>query len=126
MAEHIAVGGLEFLVENRAVGEDGGPSLHVMALVEGQNVELLRFDMFQKQPHYHYAPNARDIRYQLDPLSLDDGIGWAIGFIHRKLPQLLAKAGYEGILSSDDTVKVVAALPHIETRWRAQKPSVSV
>ena len=93
MAETIAAGGLAFFVENRAVGEDGGTSLQVLATVDDQVVQLLRFDMFYKQPHYHYAPNAQDIRYDLDPLTVDDGIGWAVGLVSNKLLQLVAKAG---------------------------------
>ena len=125
MAETIAAGGLEFLLENRRVGEDGGPSLQVLTKVEGQPVQLLRFDMFEKQPHYHYAPNAQNIQYQLDPLALDDGISWTISLIRQKLPQLIAKAGYDGMLSAENVAAAVATLPEIETRWRAQRPSVA-
>lgn len=119
MGETIAAGGLEFFVENRTVGEDGGPSLQVRATVEEQTVQLLRFDMFHKQPHYHYAPNGQDIRYSVDPLILDDGIGWVISLLRRKLPQLIAKAGYQGIMGWVDQGAVAAALPRIEGRWRA-------
>jgi hypothetical protein len=122
MGESIAIGSLEFVIENRTVGEDGGPSLQVRATVEGQKVQLLRFDMFHKQPHYHYAPHGLDLRYTLDPLTVDDGIGWVTGLLGRKLPQLITKAGYEGLLESVDQGAVAAALPGIERRWRALGP----
>ena len=123
MPETIATGGLEFFVENRMTAQDGGPSLQVLAKVDDKVVQLLRFDMFYKQPHYHYDPNGINIRYDVDPLTLDDGIGWAVGLIHGKLPRLIAKAGHEGMLSREDEAAVIAALPQIEARWRAQEPA---
>lgn len=123
MGETIAAGGLQFFLENRTVAEDGGPSLQVLAEVEKQIVQLLRFDMFYKQPHYHYAPNGQNIRYNLDLLVFDDGIGWVMGLLRSKLPQLVAKAGQEGLVSSEAGAAVIASLPLIEARWRAQEPA---
>jgi hypothetical protein len=122
MGETIAAGGLEFYIENRVTAGDGGPSLQILAVVDQQTVQLLRFDMFYKQPHYHYAPNGKNIRYDIDPLTIDDGIGWAVSLVRSKLPQLLAKAGHEGLLTFENAAAAAAALPQIEDRWRAQKP----
>jgi hypothetical protein len=122
MAETIEAGGLAFFFENRMTGSDGGPSLQVRADVEGCTVQLLRFDMFYKQPHYHYAPDGLNIRYDIDPLTLDDGIGWAIGLLRAKLPQLLAKAEYPVALSQEATAAALTALPGIEAGWRTEKP----
>src|SRR5205814_4335549 len=101
MAETVEAGDLLFFFENRVTGSDGGPSLQVRAEVEGRAVQLLRFDMFYKQPHYHYAPDGRNIRYDIDPLTLDDGIAWAIGLLRAKLPQLIEKAEYPGPLPAE-------------------------
>jgi hypothetical protein len=122
MAETIAAGGLEFFIENRTTAADGGPSLQVLVQEEGQRVQLMRFDMFYKGPHYHYAPDGQNIRYDVDPLTLDDGIGWAIGLLQRKLPEMLAKAGHESLLGSLDQSAVASALPGIEARWREMPP----
>lgn len=119
MGETITAGGLEFFMENRTSAQDGGPSLRVFGMVDGQKVQLLRFDMFRVQPHYHYAPTGQNLRYDLDPLTMDDGIGWVISLLSRKLPQMLAKAGYEGLVSAHDSAAIAAALPEIERRWRA-------
>ena len=125
MSQTIKAGGLDFLLENRRVGEDGGPSLQVLANVEDEVVQMLRFDMFEKRPHYHYAPNAQNLEYELDPLTLgDDGIKWAIGLIGSRLPELVAKAGYGGVVSPESASNVIAALPEIEAKWRTEKPVV--
>jgi hypothetical protein len=121
MAETISAGRLDYFVENRMTAGDGGPSLQVLTTTGEQTVQLLRFDMFYKQPHYHYEPDGKNIRYDLDPLTVDDGIGWAVGLLRAKLPDLLAKAGYEGLLAGEDSAAALAALPEVETRWRAQE-----
>jgi hypothetical protein len=87
--------------------------------VDGARVELLRIDMFHNLPHYHYAPMGVNLRYDLDPLTIDDGIGWATAFLSKKLPAMVAKAGYEQLLRPGDADEAIAAIPEIERRWRA-------
>ena len=123
MAETIAAGGLEFFVENRESREDGGPSLQVRAVVNGEKVQLLRFDMFRVQPHYHYAPRGENRQYDVDPLFVDDGIGWAIRTLQEKLPRMLERAGYPELARSSDLPAIMAALPQIEQQWRKQPVS---
>jgi hypothetical protein len=122
MGETIMAGALEFHAEERNTGNtsrDGGPSLQVYIDDTGTRTQILRFDMFRISPHYHYAPMGEDLRYNLDPLTLDDGISWTIGLLSRKLPQVLAKAGYERVATPDNLAVAEAALPEIERRWRA-------
>ena len=45
------VGGIELHVSNRVFSDDGGPSVCVFGQVEGNGVQLLRFDCFRKDPH---------------------------------------------------------------------------
>jgi hypothetical protein len=118
MAEKIVAGDLEFFPENRMGGQDGGPTLRVCAHVDGSRVELLRLDMFHNIPHYHYAPMGVNIRYDMDPLTVDDGIGWVIGLLRAKLPQMLAKAGHPELATASNVDQAVAALPEVEQKWR--------
>ena len=126
MGETVAAGGLEFWVENRRTGEDGGPSLQVRAHVVNDTVQLLRFDMFYKLPHYHYAPNGIDIRYNVDSLVVDDGIGWVISLLRTKLPELLEKAGYETLIGAVDRTAVTLALPGIRSARDQKQPLPAV
>jgi hypothetical protein len=119
MAERIDAGELEFYPENRMGGQDGGPTLRVCAHVDGSRVELLRLDMFHNLPHYHYAPAGVNIRYDMDPLALDDGIGWVIGLLDAKLPQMLAKAGYPQLATPSNVDEARRFLPEVEQKWRA-------
>ncbi|MSQ28511.1 MAG: hypothetical protein EXR51_10300 [Dehalococcoidia bacterium] len=122
MGEIITAGDLQFFVENRmqGTGEDGGPTMRVNAMVSPDRVELLRIDMFRVQPHYHYDPRGKNLQYQLDPLTIDDGIGWAIGLVTRKLPQMLEKAGHPELATPGNLTAAAEALPEVERRWRAE------
>ncbi|HET9320200.1 MAG TPA: hypothetical protein VFO27_10495 [Bryobacteraceae bacterium] len=119
MAEKIDAGDLEFYPENRMGGQDGGPTLRVCAHVDGSRVELLRLDMFHNIPHYHYAPAGVNLRYDMDPLTLDDGIGWVIGLLRAKLPQMLEKAGHPELATDSNVSQALAVLPEVEQKWRA-------
>lgn len=119
MGETIIAGDLEFYAENRTGGQDGGPSLQVWGTIGGARAQLLRFDMFHKQPHYHYAPMGQNRRYDLDPLILDDGIGWAMTLLRNKLPRMASQAGYEGLAAESAMDAATTALPEVERRWRA-------
>lgn len=119
MGETITAGALEFYAEDRKGERDGGPSLQVWGTVDGTRVQIFRFDMFRKAPHYHYAPTGDDQRYNLDPLALDDGIGWVVSLLNRKLSPMLAKAGYESLATPDNVRNATAALPEVERKWRA-------
>lgn len=123
MTDTIKAGKLEFFLEFRGErkDEDGGPSMQVLGMVDGQNVQLLRFDMFRISPHYHYAPDGINLRYALDPAILDDGINWVMYLLSHKLPELLAKAGYGSLATPATVAEVRKALPEIEQLWRTQR-----
>jgi hypothetical protein len=125
VGSNINVGSLRIFVEDRTLDEDGGPSLQVWATVGAREVQLLRFDMFRQAPHYHFAPDGRDQRVDLDPEEVGDGVAWTIDLLRREFPQLVAKAGYVDALAAIDTKALVEALPNIETLWRAQSEPVA-
>ena len=75
--------------------------------------------MFHNIPHYHYAPMGVNIRYDMDPLTLDDGIGWVIGLLRAKLPQMLTKAGHPELATTSNVDQALAVLPEVEKKWRA-------
>jgi hypothetical protein len=72
--------------------DDYGASLHVHGADDG--VERLRFDCFDKEPHYHYirpADNANVI-IRLDNFAEGDPIDWTIGRLRSRLPEMLEHA----------------------------------
>ena len=121
MTETIKAGAFEFSLENRGNRQDGdgGPSLQILRIIDRAKVQLLRFDMFRINPHYHYAPERQNLQYSPDPLTVDDTIGWVMNLIGNKLPQLLAKAGHEGLATPADLEAVHRVLPDVERQCRA-------
>ena len=62
----IGDGNIKFGLEYRDLLNDQGVCLHALGDVDGEEVELLRFDCFDHEPHYHYGPEKRNTRLMLD------------------------------------------------------------
>jgi hypothetical protein len=116
IADHcieVPAGPVTFVVESRDVGADlalqgresasgadslpllgdAGASLHVMEAATG--VERLRFDCFDNEPHYHYVKHesARNHVVRIDEIAEGDPVGWTIGRVRDRLPEMLEYAG---------------------------------
>ena len=103
-----ASGGLHF--------NDSGVSLHVFGGRGDDRLELIRFDCFDEDPHYHYVNwQARSNQMiHIDPAALGDPATWAIERIRSHLPEMLTRAGAGNIASSVDPSAVEAILPAVE------------
>ncbi len=122
--EVIELGPLRFELENRRVGDDGGPTMRIRATINGKDTELLRFDAFETDPHYHYAPGTvREKIYHVDPLVVSvigDGIDFMLELVY-ELSKMLATAGYEDLVSADEVETFQnVTIEHLEKRWREQ------
>ena len=91
--ETVEMGGLRFVVMNRNLGEDGGPTIEVYGDVDGKSTQVLRFDCFRKAPHYHAPPGERS-QLELDPAEVGDGLEWSLAQIRDHLPEMLTMAGF--------------------------------
>ncbi|PON13457.1 hypothetical protein C2W62_34250 [Candidatus Entotheonella serta] len=58
----IEAGAVCFALQYRPGMADQGVSLQVVGEVEGEAKELLRFDCFDHEPHYHYDPNGKNVK----------------------------------------------------------------
>ena len=67
MPQTIKAGGLEFLLENRRVGEDGGPSLQVLANIEDK---VVQGDSVVAAPSSWAGLNEADSLHGPDPCAL--------------------------------------------------------
>jgi hypothetical protein len=134
IAEHclsVAAGAVTLVVEARDLAldldhstanpdgptfDDFGASLHVLGASDG--VERLRFDCFDKEPHYHYIRPDETINVivRLDDIAEGDPIEWTVGRLRDRLPAMLehARAGkladevradMPSLLDAIDTVK---------------------
>ena len=76
--EYVEAGAVDFGVDYRRLGDDEGASIHVFGKVDGKRTELLRFDCFDKDPHYHYGPEGKNERLNLDCTAEGDPIPWVL------------------------------------------------
>lgn len=104
--------------------EDCGVSLHVMITHEdGEQLEHLRFDCFDEDPHYHYVDwdeGNNDI-VQIDQVADGDSLAWALDRIRTRLPQMLERAGAGATAGKVDTAALEVVLPRVsEAAYRAR------
>ena len=91
----LEAGPVRFGVEFRTLANDRGVAIHVLGDVAGEEYELLTFDCFERAPHYHYGPRAKNQRMYLDNTTVPDPLGWALDlFKGGKLGSMLERAGY--------------------------------
>ncbi len=93
----IGDGKVRFGLEYRDLLSDQGLCIHVLGEDDGNEVELLRFDCFDHQPHYHYGPEKRNERLMLDVTTEGDSLDWTLTQIANKLPEMVRRAGYDSL-----------------------------
>ena len=95
-----------------------GVCIQVAGNANGKETELLRFDCFDINPHYHYGPENKNERIMLDPTVTGDPIGWTVKQLRGNLPEMLKRAGYEGLANKLDTSLVAKKLGEVESAAR--------
>src|SRR5262245_16336442 len=87
----LASGRLRVRVRRREVGGDGGVSIELSGAVRGEPTELLRFDLFRRDPHYH-VPASDPAQIDLDAARDGEPLEFALACIRQRLPELLGRA----------------------------------
>ncbi len=102
------LGPIRLEVEHRSPGPAGGPTLRVKRTSDGH--ELLRFDCFAHQAHWHLDSDGRD---EVTPIPFAvESLDWTLAELRRDLAGYLAKAGLTDALPDPSAVlaRVEAAL----------------
>lgn len=108
----IEAGPIRFGVEDR----EPGIAIHIFGDVEGEERELLTFDCFDEQPHYHYGPRAKNQRLYLDTAAIPDSLRWALDlFKGGKLVPMLQRAGYHDHAARLNASTIAQKLPELES-----------
>ena len=114
------VGGVELHVDERNFGSDGGPSVRVYGEADGKDIQLLRFDCFRKDPHYHYDPSGKNDQRHLDKASVPDSVAWTIEQLRENLVEMIHTAGYNSVADNVDQAAVAQVLPEVESLMRGE------
>ncbi|MGQ4809199.1 hypothetical protein NKDENANG_02614 [Candidatus Entotheonellaceae bacterium PAL068K] len=117
-ASKIEAGVLTFALQYRTLMPDQGVCIQVVGDVDGRATQLLRFDCFDQRPHYHYDPDHKNERFNLDKTTAGNPIGWTVKQLRTRLPAMLVKAGYEEIAQQLDTELLRARLDEVEDTAR--------
>ena len=78
------------------------PTQGVSIVVQDSSTEkdLLRFDCFPVDPHYHYDPTGTDTCIMIDKNTIDNPINWSIHQLRNHLPDMLDRSGFPDIAKS--------------------------
>ena len=116
----IEAGNIRFGLEMRTVEPDGGPAIHVLADVADQEIELLAFDCFRINPHYHYGPRYKNERIFIDTTLVADSLDWVLAqFKDGNLPAMIERAGYPTIAAGLDRALVARKVLEVESTLEA-------
>ena len=85
---------------------DQGVIILVEADVGGEATPLLRFNCFDVERSYVYAPEGKSRICRIDPIADGNPIGWTMRQLRDRLPQMLEAAGYGEIAARVDTGRV--------------------
>ena len=114
----IGEGPIKFGLEYRDLMSDQGLCIHALGDVDGEEVEILRFDCFDHQPHYHYGPQKRNERVMLDKTTAGDSTGWTVQQLRERLPEMFRRAGYEELAAQADMEALGPTLDELESTAR--------
>ena len=99
----INAGPIDVAMSYRAeIMNDQGLCLQVYSEIDGHDTEILRFDCFDQDPHYHYGPENHNIRLHLDKTTAGNPLGWTIGNLRNNLSSMVRRSGYEDLADALD------------------------
>ncbi|PON12505.1 hypothetical protein C2W62_39245 [Candidatus Entotheonella serta] len=114
-----SAGPIEITLDYRALMEDQGVCAQVYANVDGKDTEILRFDCFDQDPHYHYGPENRNVRLHLDKVTCGTPLAWTMNNLRNNLPAMIKRAGYASVAAAVEANPVpTSLLDEIEAKGR--------
>ena len=81
-------------MEYRTEEKDRGPSIRVFGNENGQPRQVLRFDCFDEDPHYHYDPTGVNRKYHLDRLTMGCPLEFSLTQIAMRARPMIVQAGF--------------------------------
>jgi hypothetical protein len=92
--------------------DDQGGSIHVTSARTGE--EFLRFDLFDREPHYHYiGPGSSHRVVAFDAVAFGDMGEWVTFWLSDRLVPMLRQAGAADLAEEVDPDDVARALPAV-------------
>jgi len=111
--QDLEIGGLTFRIEYRTQGQDRGPAIRVFGDVDGTPRQVLRFDCFEDDPHYHYDPTGRNLKFSLDELTMGCPLEFSLTQIARHVVTMVEKAEFPETASRIDQSQIAGRIDEI-------------
>lgn len=95
------------------VVEDNGVSIHIFGSEDGH--EYLRFDMFERGPHYHYIEpdGEKQTIVDYDRVAMGDMLAWTLNQLATRLPEMLSHAGGTRLAATLNTDEIIESLSEV-------------
>ena len=116
----LEIGGVVLAIDYRRMEEDRGSSVKVFGDIDGQRVQLLRFDCFDQDPHYHYAPTGVNRMFHLDRLTMGCPVAFTLDQVKRNTRSMVAAAGFEKFSESVDQDALAARIDEVQAAIEAE------
>lgn len=121
--------GLELRVLSDAQGKPKETSISLHLFGNDRTTEYVRFDCFERFPHYHYIFNASqtNVVWGYDPDANGPMLDWSFAAIRHRLPSFLRRAGEAGLAARVeqeglDSAAIDAVRTAIDT-WQPMVPA---
>jgi hypothetical protein len=112
----VKTGGVRIEMEYRHRGSDGGLSFEVYGGEGDDAPEVLRFDCFEKRPHYHYIGPTNHKLERINKKTVPNPVRWTLSRIKKDLPSMFWKAGYRKLGKEIHQTTVARALVKFEKK----------
>ncbi|MEM9683563.1 MAG: hypothetical protein AAF942_09885 [Pseudomonadota bacterium] len=97
---------------------DQGVVIWIESDIGGKMVPMLRFNCFDLERSYTYAPEGKSKLCRMDPIVDGNPIGWSVRQMRTKLPEMLTAAGYEDVAGKLDMKLIAEKLSEVEETAR--------
>ena len=112
----IETAGMRIAVDHRR-GKGGGEGVTFDITVAGEKekgTRILRFDCFDKEPHYHIGPSGKSQAHDMEDEGIEDNVRWTLDQLKTRLPSMVTEAGYEEIAKMIDQKAIADRLSQVE------------
>ena len=107
--------GVRIWVDYRnGAGGDAGLTFDVTVGSGDSGARILRFDCFNKTPHYHIGAAGRDAAHDMKSEGIADPVRWTLEQIKTCLPSMVAQAGYDDLAKTIDQQAIARSLSKVE------------
>ena len=112
----VKAGGVRIEMEYRQRGSDTGLSFEVYGGEEDSAPEVLRFDCFQKRPHFHYLGPNRNRLERIGKETVSDPVRWTLSRLKKDLSSMIWQAGYRKLAKEVNQAALARALSKMEEK----------